>query len=202
MAAGKVGPLSIYNNGSLIASTLEGGLNFKPGTNTTVSVVDNAGNGTVDITYNSSAGGGGGGGFVSGELGYAQFISNVNVGSGATEAAPQNIVNSGSINFTGVSGNIIITFYAPHVSPVDTSTLLVFDYYVDIVSQISCLGRIATVNTGNVPIHASIRLAAPSSIHTYYIAAWCQNGGQTASVNAGSGGYGNLVPGYIRVARA
>ena len=120
-----------------------------------------------------------------------------------TEATAQSIVSSGAVTFDGTS--VVLEFFVPRVALTSTSGSSVTAYlYADgvsvgILSQIVNPG--AALSSGvAVPVRATRRLTPSAGSHTYSVRFAGSVSG--AEVDAGAGGTGAFLPGFIRITKA
>lgn len=134
-----------------------------------------------------------------GELGYTQFTSPVSV-TATTEGTANTLVTAGAIAFDG-STAAMIHFYIPEwAHSVTRDTMTVYLYQDGSSIGIIWQGRSTTANDPMAGIDAWRRLTPSSGSRTYSIRAAVQSG--TVTVNVGSGGSGNFLPGFIRIVTA
>lgn len=90
--------VAVSNNGTLVGTRRE--INFIPGTNVTLSVVDDAANEEVDVTINATSGGGGA----------PTTVSYITLGTDATLTAERVLTAGTGIGFTdgGAGGNLTV----------------------------------------------------------------------------------------------
>jgi len=136
------------------------------------------------------------------EVAYTEFTSNV-APTATVEASANTVVTASAYTFDGQSG-WYIEFYCSNARPdvAAESTLRVW-----LFEDGSSIGRMAVLTTddaGTVGANASIyvrrKLTPSAGSHTYSIRATVNAG--TGSLNAGAGGAGNVMPGYIRISKA
>jgi len=123
------------------------------------------------------------------ELAYNEFTSNVSV-TATSEATANTVVTASAITADG-STPIVIEFYAPSV---DANVAIV------LYDGSSTVGGVLAFNGAQVPIYVPKRLTPASGSHTYSIRAYKPSG--SPSVQAGTGGSGNNMPGFIRITTA
>lgn len=139
----------------------------------------------------------GAGGYVSGETGYTQITSSVNV-TATTEATANTIVTAAGIAYDG-STTILIEFFSPFIHP-DT-TVAGRDLSLFLYDGSTSLGYFGyTVGPAAVdrstPCFIQLRLTPSAATKTYSIRGAVSAG--TGVVGAGAGAAGNNVPAYIR----
>jgi hypothetical protein len=127
---------------------------------------------------------------------YVEFTTPVIATGGThTEAAPIDIVSAGAITFTAEP--IEIVFSAPlwdSNTGGASSGISLWDG--------TDLGRLAYAITGGnqtAGLRVSRFLTPTAASHTYKARAWRTAGGANATVHAGAGGAGTLMPGYIAI---
>lgn len=121
-----------------------------------------------------------------------EFTSAVNV-TATTEATATTVVTSNALTFDG-STTIWVEFYSPYVTKGSTFTRL----YLYDGTSIGFIGHIDV--TGGAPFHVKRKLTPSAAVHTYSIRGSVDAG--TGVVQAGAGGVGAYMPGFIRVTRA
>lgn len=127
------------------------------------------------------------------ELAYQEFTATVAISAGA-EASANTIVTAPEVTVSG-SQRILIEFFAPHAERTgggaETLTFVLYENGASI-------GRLAIFDaTSPKPVAAERRLTPAAGARTYSIRAF--RGANNCEVDAGLGGSGNLVPGFIRV---
>lgn len=126
------------------------------------------------------------------ELAYTEFSAPVTV-SATTEATATAIVSAGAITFT--ADPIDIEFYAPAWTPGSAAEdLFLWLYDGTSIGKIGA-GRLGTVAQG--ALIGRRRLTPTAAAHTYSIRAHTTATAHT--VQAGTGGAGTYVPGFIRI---
>lgn len=134
------------------------------------------------------------------ELDYVQFTSPVTI-SATTEAGANTIVTGSAVAYSG-SQVVMIEFFCPALQTADATDAIVRLWLYDGSSSI---GRLATLVNSSpdgtigtiAPCFAVRRLTPSAATHTYSIRGERAVGDGTA--NAGAGGSGNIMPGYIRI---
>jgi len=130
-------------------------------------------------------------------LAYVEFTGGVTVSS-TSEAAPDEVVSSGTLDYNGT--RICIEFSAVEMETGATTGSFTICNLWDASTD---LGRIALVeNTGTAtvvgaPVCVRRYLSPSVGSHTYRIRAWRVNSNGT--ISAGAGGVGISLPGFIRV---
>lgn len=133
------------------------------------------------------------------ELDYVAFTAQVSI-TNTSEGTAHTVVTSGSIAFDG-STVAMIEFYSPDVSSPDGAAgratfLLLYE-------DATLLGRIAVItnesaNANRHPVHTALRRTPSNASHTFTVKAY-STVNANAFVNAGTGGTGAPVAGFIRV---
>jgi hypothetical protein len=132
------------------------------------------------------------------ELAYAEFLANVSV-SVTTEATAVTVVTAPATVFDG--SPVLIEFSAPGANPHNaTLASLTLTLWEDGV----CRGTIAIVQTPATsylvaPVRCARRLTPAAGSHTFAIRAHTSAG--VAGVQAGPGGPGQQLPGFIRITK-
>lgn len=149
--------------------------------------------GSAGVTGATGATGASGGA----ELAYVEYIGIVTVSS-ATEATGTAIVDSGTVSYANTP--IIIEFFSPWIQPAATDFIIVclFDGATEIGRIASCQDLAASVV--NFPVLARRRLTPSAGNHQYNVTAFRNS--LNGTVNAGAGGTGTYLPGYIRITAA
>jgi hypothetical protein len=129
------------------------------------------------------------------ELAYVEFTSAVN-STTATEAAPLDVVSSGSITFDGTP--VVVEFYCQLLQNNGSATT-----GISLWEDAADKGRLfdsggAILNSGSGVFKRKITPSAGS--HTYKARLWTA-GGINMVANAGSGGAGTRLPGFIRITK-
>jgi len=127
---------------------------------------------------------------------YVEFTTSVTV-TATVESTPTDVISSGAITYAATP--IEITFGSSSVLPAGSATASVVLHLWDGATEI---GRIAHVQgsgnaTTRTPVYATVRLTPTAGSHTYKIRA--HQAGGNGTVEAGTGGVGNVLPGYIRI---
>jgi hypothetical protein len=134
------------------------------------------------------------------EFDYVEFTSPVTVTS-TTEAGADTVVTSAAIAYDG-STAVFVEFYC---SDVDVTA----DYFVRLVlyDGASSIGIISAdhispfpTNDFRMSVLVKRRLTPSAATHTYSIRAF-GNASTGSTVNAGAGGTGNYMPGFIRITK-
>lgn len=134
------------------------------------------------------------------ELDYVAFTSGVSV-TGTTEAGATTIVTGTSITYDGNTA-VIIEFFAPSVAtPTAAASNYVQVWLYDGSSSIGSIGVVVTTAAAaeNVSLRVARRLTPSNAAHAYGIRCSVPNTTGGPIVNAGAGGTGVYVPGYIRI---
>ena len=138
---------------------------------------------------------GGGGGS---ELDYVQFTSPV-APTATSEATADVVVTGSSVAYDG-STIVVVEFFSPWARPQASAGADLSFWLYDGSSSIGRMGLTrCNVNGTNWwnPIHLSRRITPSNASHTYSIRASVSTG--TASIQAGAGGSGAEMPGFIRI---
>lgn len=126
------------------------------------------------------------------ELSYVEFTSDVAV-TATTEATASTVVTSDSIECDG--SPIFIEFYTCQVTK-GTNTITVCLY-----EDTGSIGQLANASANQAGGTYARRRTPSIGRHTYSIRAFV-DAGLTGTVQAGAGGSGNQMPGFIRITRA
>jgi hypothetical protein len=180
----------------------------------TLTKVDNAdirgnvliGNFTGQQPYTNSSSTGVAAYYPGSEVVYNEFTSAVSP-TATAEASANTVVTADAFTFDGQSG-WYIEFYCsnarPDVAAESTLRVWLFD---DTGGGAASIGRMAVLTSddaGTVGANSSIlvrrKLTPSAGSHTYSVRATVSAG--TGSLNAGAGGSGNVMPGYIRIVKA
>lgn len=139
-------------------------------------------------------------------LGYSEFTSPVTV-TGTSEGATTSVVSVTTVALDGVTP-VLVDFYAPHVQWTpnaggDAGTLVLFDG-AGVVGHMAVMQAAGTGQQGApVTLRAHLNgntFAIPSAgAHTYKVGGWKTVAGDTFRVDAGAGGAGNYLPGFVHV---
>lgn len=133
------------------------------------------------------------------EIAYVEFTSDVTVNG--SEGSPNDVVSSGAITYTG--SKIKIEFFCPEIDSGAGTTFCIISLWDDTTDLGRFLVTGQSSGTGNDQVNPvyGVRYLTPSAgSHTYKARAW--KVGNNGTVNVGSGGAGNNLPGYIRVSYA
>ncbi len=126
------------------------------------------------------------------ELDYVETTSSLTI-TATTDATAQAFVTGSSVSYNG-STRICVEAYSENCSGTVTCIANLYDGSTD-------LGRIWQINGSlNVGMLARRFLTPSNASHTYSIRFWKTSG--TAAANAGAGGAGVTMPGYIRITLA
>lgn len=120
------------------------------------------------------------------ELAYVEFTAPVSITS-TNEAAPTDIVSTGSITVAGVP--ILIEFYCPSLAETTSTTVNLWEGSTN-------LGRICVAGASG-EAQGQRRRTPTAGSKTYKASGWETSGSGTAT--AGAGGAAAYVPGFIRV---
>lgn len=127
------------------------------------------------------------------ELDYAQITANIAAISATTEATSVAVITGNAVTYDG--SKIKITFFTPLAA---LAAQLNFVLYRDTTP----IGQ-SRINPGNgpgTPVEIEFFDTPTPGSHTYSIKAFVASG--TATISAGAGGAGNLLPAFLRVTRA
>jgi hypothetical protein len=129
------------------------------------------------------------------EFDYAQITSNPAGITATTEGTSQAVITGNSVYYDGSRARI--SFFIPKMSS-SASLTVTFVVYRDS----TVIGQIfgGTVNTTLQGTDFEIFDTPAAGAHTYKVSAFVSTG--TLTVNAGAGGSGNLMPGWLRVTKA
>lgn len=143
---------------------------------------------------------------IRGPLGFAEidrveFTSPVTI-SASSEAAATTIVTGSALTFDGAT-TVDIEFYSDSIQPGSTATNVINIWLYDGSSSIGVMAQYSNPasSTYRAPCFVVRRLTPSIGVHTYSIRG-DRSSGSNGTVNAGAGGTGNHMPGYIRVKRA
>jgi hypothetical protein len=130
------------------------------------------------------------------ELDYAQITANSAGITATTEATSQAVVTGNSVYYDG--SRVKISFFVPKLTSAASQTVT-FVIYRDA----TVIGQVfgGTVNTTLQGSDFEVFDPTPGTgLHTYAVKAFVS--ASTLTANAGAGGSGNLVPGWLRVTKA
>ena len=129
------------------------------------------------------------------EFDYAQITANPSGITATTEGTSQTVIAGDSVYYDG--SRVKVSFFIPKLS---ASASLTATYVV--YRDTTVVGQIfgGTVNTTLEGTEFEIFDTPAAGAHTYKVAAFVSTG--TLTANAGAGGSGNLVPGWLRVTKA
>jgi len=134
------------------------------------------------------------------ELAYAEFASAI-APAATTEAAANTIVSGTTVAYTG-STIVLIEFFAVNARPaVVNGASLSFWLYEDggSLGLWGFISAAAALGGQNLPVHLARRMTPSNASHSYSVRASVTTG--TGLVNAGAGGTGNSLPGFLRITR-
>jgi hypothetical protein len=138
-------------------------------------------------------------GTLAGELNYVQFTSDVTI-SATTAATANTIVTGGSISYDGATIALIEVF-VPGCSSGDAGSEVVLTLYQDGVG-IGLFGAMTIDGNAIADAFYGVRRMTPSSgSHTYSLRGYRVNSNNNSSVQAGVGGAGVPLPGFIRITK-
>jgi hypothetical protein len=140
------------------------------------------------------------GGGSSSELDYAQITSPV-APTATTEATANTVVTGAAVAYDG-STPINIEFFSPQARAQGTTNAQLILVLYDGAASIGLLGVLnsPSSNPNWVPLLARTRITPSAATHTYSIRAFVSTG--TASIQAGAGGLGAVVPAFMRITAA
>lgn len=129
------------------------------------------------------------------ELEYVQITANPSGITATTEGTSQPVITGGSVYYDG--SRVKISFFVPKLTSAASLTAT-FVVYRDttVVGQVFA----GAVNTALQGMEFEVFDTPAAGAHTYAVKAFVS--GSTLTVNAGGGGSGNLVPGWLRVTKA
>jgi hypothetical protein len=129
------------------------------------------------------------------EFDYAQITANPAGITATTEGTSQTVIAGNSVYYDG--SRVKVSFFIPKLSG---SVSLTATYVVYRDSTV--VGQVfgGTVNTTLQGTEFELFDTPAAGAHTYKVAAFVSTG--TLTANAGAGGSGNLVPGWLRVTKA
>jgi hypothetical protein len=129
------------------------------------------------------------------ELDYAQITASPAGITATTEANSETVVSGNSVYYDG--SRVKVAFFVPKLSA-SASQTVTFVLYRDstVVGQVFA----GTVNTTLQGAGFDVLDTPTAGAHTYAVKAFVSAG--TLTVDAGAGGSGNLVPGWLRVTKA
>jgi hypothetical protein len=138
---------------------------------------------------------------VGGDLDYVEYTADVSV-TQTTESAATVLVTGNAVVFDGATIVNIIFYSLGCKTPAVLGDQLVVNLWQDGAD----IGRIAQVQTAAVaatgaPVYGIRRMTPSAGSHTYSMRGWISAAG-TATVQAGAGGAGVSLPGFIRITRA
>jgi hypothetical protein len=129
------------------------------------------------------------------ELDYAQITSSPSGITATTEATSQAVVTGNEVYYDG--SRVKVSFFAPKLSS-SASLAATFVLYRDSTALGQVFGGTVDTTLQGFQLELFDTLAAGS--HTYAVKAFVSTG--TLTVDAGAGGSGQLVPGWLRVTKA
>jgi hypothetical protein len=141
------------------------------------------------------------GGVIGQEIAYNEFLSTVPI-SATTEATSTSIIAAPSFTADGVASYMIDAFIPEVILAAAAGAGIVFtlwDNGVELGRMGACQNVAAT--TGDHPVRMARRLTPTAGPHVYSLRGFSFGGG-SSSVQAGNGGVGLDLPGFIRVVRA
>ena len=137
------------------------------------------------------------------DIAYVEFTSAVTIAS-VVEAAATQVVSSGTITYAA-STPIWIEFFAPAVVAGGAGVsggINLYDSGTNVGRLFDATIVAPSASGYDVPLGTLRRKLTPSAgSHTYKISAW-NTGASNFIVEAGAGGAGVMMPGYIRIYKA
>lgn len=129
------------------------------------------------------------------ELDYAQVTANSSGITATTEATSQAVITGNAVYYDG--SRVKLSFFVPKLSAAASLTATFVVYRDSTV-----LGQVyaGTVNTTSQSCEFELFDTPAVGAHTYAVKAFVS--ASTLTVNAGAGGSGNLLPGFLRVVKA
>jgi hypothetical protein len=129
------------------------------------------------------------------EFDYAQITASPAGITATTEGTSQAVITGNAVYFDG--SRVKVSFFLPKLSSAASLTATFVVYRDSTV-----IGQIfgGTVNTTSPAIECELFDTPAAGAHTYAVKAFVS--ASTLTVNAGTGGSGNLVPGWLRVSKA
>lgn len=129
------------------------------------------------------------------ELDYAQITANPAGITATTEGTSQTVISGNSVYYDG--SRVKLSFFVPKLT---SSASLTATYVVYRDSTV--IGQVfgGTINTTLQGTDFELFDTPAVGAHAYAVKAFVSTG--TLTVNAGAGGLGNLVPGWLRVSKA
>ena len=129
------------------------------------------------------------------EFDYAQITANPTGITATTEGTSQAVITGNSVYYDG--SRVKVSFFVPKLSSAASLTAT-----LDVYRDSTVIGQVfaGTVNTTSPGIDFDLFDTPAAGAHTYAVKAFVS--ASTLTVNAGAGGSGNLVPGWLRVTKA
>lgn len=139
--------------------------------------------------------------FVGQEVAYNEFLSAIPI-SATTEAGSTSIIAAPSFTADGIASYMIDVFIPEVILAAAGGAGIVFSLWDNGVE----LGRMGAAQnvaatTGDIPVRMARRLTPTAGPHVYSLRGFSFGSG-SSSVQAGNGGVGLDLPGFIRVTRA
>lgn len=133
------------------------------------------------------------------EVDYEEFTSDVSV-TATSEGTANSVVSASTLTYEAVPH--LIEFFATGARPDNGAAGRIL--HITLFDSTTVIGALAGVTTPaasnmNVPVYLARRLTPTAASHTYNIKAWASAG--TGLIQAGSGGAGTKLPGFIRITR-
>lgn len=129
------------------------------------------------------------------EFDFAQITANPAGITATTEGTSQAVISGNNVYYDG--SRVKVSFFVPKLAA-SSSLTATFVVYRDA----TVIGQVfgGTVNTTLQGVEFELFDTPAAGAHTYAVKAFVSTG--TLTVNAGAGGSGNLVPGWLRVTKA
>lgn len=129
------------------------------------------------------------------EFDFAQITSNPAGITATTEATSQAVITGNAVYYDG--SRVKLSFFVPKLTSAASLTAT-FVVYRDsaVIGQVFA----GTVNTASPAVEFELFDTPTAGAHTYAVKAFVS--ASTLTVNAGAGGSGNLIPGWLRVSKA
>jgi hypothetical protein len=132
------------------------------------------------------------------ELTYNEFTATV-VCSATTEGTATTIVTASAFTFDGATP-VIVEFFCPSVATGTTSPA-----FIILSDGGTSLGNVASTSISALtigPFYSRRRLIPSNASHTYSIRVYVTGSNNATNVQAGVGGPGVTLPGFIRISKA
>lgn len=133
------------------------------------------------------------------EWDYAQYTANVSV-TATSEGSATSVVGGNSVYYDGTKLRLEFSSSGYKLTNgTEASMSLVFLRDTTVLGQMIC--DLDHNNDDGSPLHCVTYDTPPAGTHTYAVKAFLSASGTTL-IKAGTGGSGNLLPGYLRVTKA